>query len=147
VRGQALVEFALVLVVLCSLFVAAFDYGRVMNLYLVTVQATHEAARVASLAGSTPASITAAAQNAAADSIAAQALDVTCQSATFDAATAAYSVSGPCAASMPADSAFVLTVSTTVAPVVPISGLLFGVFRPGPIPVSYSVTGIVQAGS
>ena len=43
----------LVLVTLCSLFVAAFDFGQTMSVYLVTVHATREAARAASVAGTT----------------------------------------------------------------------------------------------
>src|SRR5687767_14590136 len=94
--GQALVEFALVLVAVCSLFVAAFDIGRLINLYLVTVHAAREGARVASVAGTTSAAIQAAAQNAANDSIAPGALAVACQAVTFNAASGTYATGGSC---------------------------------------------------
>jgi Flp pilus assembly protein TadG len=144
--AQALVELALVLVVLCSLAVAAFDFGRVVNLYLVAVHATREAARTASIAGTSTSAVQSAGQNAAKDSIAPAALSVTCLAATFNAASGTYATGGACVSPLVADTAFVVTVSTTVTPVVPFSGLLFGSLAVGPIPVTYSVAGIVQAG-
>jgi Flp pilus assembly protein TadG len=120
-RGQNLVELALVFVALCSLAVAAFDFGQVMNVYLATVHATREAARVASSTA-----IQAAAQNAMADTLPASALTITCQNASFNASSGTYTVSGTCPNQLTADSAFALTVSTTVSPVLPFTGLLFG---------------------
>src|ERR1700704_6704237 len=95
-EGQALVELALVLVTLCSLFVADFDFGQTMSVYLVTVHATREAARVASVAGTTTAAVQAAAQNAASDTLPASALTVSCQTATFNAGTGTYTLTGGC---------------------------------------------------
>jgi len=143
--AQALVEFALVLLVLCALFVGALDYGRVMNSYLVTVHAAREAARIASIAGSTTSEVQAAARNAAQDSIAPGALVVTCRAANLDAAHGSYATGGSCPSPLPADTAFEVTVSTTVQPLVPFSGLLFGSFTFGPVPVSYALAGMVQA--
>jgi Flp pilus assembly protein TadG len=143
-EGQALVELAVVLVALCSLFLAAFDYGQVMSVYLVTVHATGEAARVASVAGTSTATVQAAAQNAAADTIAASALTVSCQTATFDASSGTYTVAGNCPTPLVADTTFAVTVSTIVSPVLPFTGLLFGSLSLGPIPVSYTLLGIVE---
>ena len=56
-EGQALVELALVLVALCSLVISTFDFGQIVNVYLVTVHATREAARVASVAGTSVAAV------------------------------------------------------------------------------------------
>jgi Flp pilus assembly protein TadG len=146
-RGQALVELALVFVALCSLAVAAFDFGQVMNVYLATVHATREAARVGSVAGATPTAIQAAAQNAMADTLPASALTITCQNASFNASSGTYSVSGSCPSQMAADSAFAVTVSTTVSPVLPFTGLLFGSLSVGPLSVSYTLMGIVLTNS
>jgi Flp pilus assembly protein TadG len=145
--GQALVELALVLVTLCSLFVAAFDFGKTMNVYLVTVQATGAAARVASVAGTTTAAVQAAAQNAASDTLAPAALTVLCQAANFDASSGSYTVAGACANTLVADSAFAITVSTTVAPVLPFTGLFFGSSQLNSFPVTYTLLGIVEANS
>ena len=144
--AQALVEFALVLLVMCGLLVGAIDYGRVMNVYLVTVHATREAARIASIAGSTTSAVQSAARNAAQDSIAPAQLAVTCRAATFDASSGTYTSSGTCGSPLVADSAFEVSVSTTVTPLVPVTGLLFGSFTFAAIPVSYSLAGIVQSG-
>jgi Flp pilus assembly protein TadG len=145
--GQALVELALVLVTLCSLFVTAFDYGQVMNVYLVTIHATREAARVASVAGTSVAAVQAAADNAAADTLAPGALTVTCHGALFNAASGTYSVSGPCPSPLAADTPFVVSVSTSVSPVLPFTGLLFGSMQLGPGPVTYTLLGIVEPNS
>jgi Flp pilus assembly protein TadG len=144
--AQALVEFALVVLVLCALFVGALDYGRVMNTYLVTVHATREAARIASIAGSSTSAVQSAARNAAQDSIAPAALTVTCRAATFDAAHGSYATGGVCPSPLAADTGFEVSVSTTVAPLIPFSGVLFGSFSFGPVPVSYTLAGVVQAG-
>src|SRR5437879_13028135 len=146
-EAQALVELALVLVALCSLVISAFDCGQVVNVYLVTVHATREAARVASVAGTTVPAVQAAAQNAAADSIASGALTVTCQAATFDASQGSYTPSGACASPLAADTSFAITVRTTVSPVLPFAGLLFGSTTIGPLPVSYTLLGIVEPNS
>jgi Flp pilus assembly protein TadG len=141
------VELALVFVALCSLFVAAYDYGQTMNVYLVTVHATREAARVGSVAGTSVTAVQSAAQNAASDILPASALTVTCQSASFDASTGTYTSTGGCPSTLTADSAFVVSVSTTVSPVLPFTGLLFGSLSVGPIPVSYTLLGIVEPNS
>jgi Flp pilus assembly protein TadG len=146
-RGQALVELAVVFVALCSLFVAAYDYGQTMNVYLVTVHATREAARVGSVAGTSVTAIQSAAQNAAADVLAASALTVTCQTASFDASTGTYTITGNCPSTLAPDSAFVVSVSTTVSPVLPFTGLLFGSLAVGPIPIRYTLLGIVEPNS
>jgi Flp pilus assembly protein TadG len=142
--GQALVELALVLVTLCSLFVAAFDFGKTMNVYLVVVHATREAARIASVAGSTTTAVQSAAQNAANDTLAPAALTVTCQVANFNAANGTYTNAGSCPSPLVADSAFTVTVSTTVAPLLPVTGLFFGSPPLAPIPVSYTLLGVVE---
>ena len=134
-------------VALCSLFVAAYDYGQTMNVYLVTVHATREAARVGSVAGTSVTAVQSAAQNAASDILPASALTVTCQSASFDASTGTYTSTGGCPSTLTADSAFVVSVSTTVSPVLPFTGLLFGSLSVGPIPVSYTLLGIVEPNS
>jgi Flp pilus assembly protein TadG len=144
--GQALVEFALVLVAMCSLFLAAFDFGRVVNVYLVTVHATREAARIASIAGQTTGAVQSAARNAATDSVTPADLGVTCRAATLDAASGTYVPGATCSSPLVADTAFVVTVSTTVRPLVPFTGLLFGSLALGDVPVTYSVAGVVQAG-
>jgi Flp pilus assembly protein TadG len=141
------VELAVVFVALCSLFVAAYDYGQTMNVYLVTVHATREAARVGSVAGTSVTAVQSAAQNAASDILPASALTVTCQSASFDASTGTYTSTGGCPSTLTADSAFVVSVSTTVSPVLPFTGLLFGSLSVGPIPVSYTLLGIVEPNS
>ncbi len=146
-QGQALVELALVLVTLCSLVVAAWDFGQVMNVYLATVHATREAARVASVAGTSPSAIQAAAQYAAGDTLAPGALTVTCQLANFNASNGTYTLSGGCPGQLSADAAFVISVGTTVSPVLPITGLLFGSMSLGPLPVNYSLLGIVEPNS
>jgi Flp pilus assembly protein TadG len=146
-RGQALVELALVFVALCSLAVAAFDFGQVMNVYLVTVHATREAARVASVAGTSTSAIQAAAQNAASDTLPASALTVSCQTATFNAGTGTYTLTGGCPSQMAADTAFAVSVSTTVSPVLPFTGLLFGSLSVGPLSVNYTLLGIVLPNS
>ncbi len=107
-------ELAIVFVALLSLFVAAYDYGQTMNVYLVTVHATREAARVGSVAGTSVTAVQSAAQNAAADVLPASALTVTCQSASFDSSTGTYASTGSCPSTLVADSAFVVSVSTTV---------------------------------
>jgi Flp pilus assembly protein TadG len=145
-QGQALVEMAFVLTLLCGLFVAALDYGRVVNIYLVTVHGAREAGRIAAVAGSSQTAIASAAANAVSDSIAASDLAVTCQSASFVASSATFTPSGPCAGSQTADTAFIVTVRTTVTPIVPLTGLFFGVGA-GSIPVSYTVSGVVLPGS
>jgi Flp pilus assembly protein TadG len=144
--AQALVEFALVLLVMCGLLVAALDYGRVMNTYVVIVHATREAARIASIAGSTTSAVQNAASNAAQDTLSAAQLSVICSAATFDAPTGTYQTTGSCGSPLVADTAFQVSVSTTVTPLVPVTGLLFGSFSFAAIPVSYSLAGIVQAG-
>jgi len=141
------VELAIVFVALLSLFVAAYDYGQTMNVYLVTVHATREAARVGSVAGTSVTAVQSAAQNAAADVLPASALTVTCQSASFDSSTGTYASTGSCPSTLVADSAFVVSVSTTVSPVLPFTGLLFGSMTVGPIPVSYTLLGIVVPNS
>jgi Flp pilus assembly protein TadG len=146
-EGQALVEMAFVLVLLCSLFLAAFDYGRVVNIYLVTVHAAREAGRIAAMPGSTPANIASAADNAAADSIAASDLSVTCQSANFAPASGTFTPSGVCSSSQVMDTAFIVTVNTTVAPIIPVTGIFFGSGSVSSIPLSYSVSGVVLAGT
>jgi Flp pilus assembly protein TadG len=146
-RGQALVELALVFLALCSLFVAAFDYGQAMNVYLVAVHATREAARVGTVAGTSFAAIQSAARNAASDTLPASALTVTCQSASFDASAGSYTITGACPDPMVADSAFVVSVSATVSPVLPFTGLLFGSLSVGPLPLSYTLLGIVEPNS
>ena len=140
-------ELAIVFVALLSLFVAAYDYGQTMNVYLVTVHATREAARVGSVAGTSVTAVQSAAQNAAADVLPASALTVTCQSASFDSSTGTYASTGSCPSTLVADSAFVVSVSTTVSPVLPFTGLLFGSMTVGPIPVSYTLLGIVVPNS
>jgi Flp pilus assembly protein TadG len=145
--GQSLVELAIVFVALCSLMVAAYDYGQTMNVYLVTVHATREAARVGSVAGSTVSGIQSAAQSAAGDTLPASALTVTCQTASFDASSGTYTLTGNCPSTLTTDSAFVVSVSTTVSPVLPFTGLLFGSVSVGPMPVSYTLLGIVEANS
>ncbi len=146
-RGQALVELAIVFVALCSLFVAAYDYGQTMNAYLVTIHATREAARVGTVAGTSVTAIQNAAQNAAADILPSSALTITCQSATFNASNGTYALTGACPSTQIADSAFVVSVSTTVSPVLPFTGLLFGSQSVGPIPVTYALLGIVEPNS
>ena len=146
-RGQALVELAIIFVALCSLFVAAYDYGQTMNIYLVTVHATREAARVGSVAGTSVSAMQAAAQNAASDILPSSALTISCQSATFDASTGGYAVTGACPSTLVADSAFVVSVSTSVSPVLPFTGLLFGTQSVGAFPVSYTLLGIVVPNS
>jgi Flp pilus assembly protein TadG len=146
-EGQALVELALVLVTLCSLFVAAFDFGQTMSVYLVTVHATREAARVASVAGTTTAAVQAAAQNAASDTLPASAVAVSCRAATFDASAGTYALAGTCASPLVADSTFAVTVSTVVSPVLPFTGLFFGSSSLGPIPVNYTLMGVVAPNS
>jgi Flp pilus assembly protein TadG len=146
-QAQALVELALVLTTLCALFVAAFDYGRVMNLYLVTVSGAREAGRVAAVPGTAQTAIASAAANAVADAIAPGDLTVTCQLASFTPSTGTFVPSGPCGGSQAADTAFIVTVRTTVNPILPVTGLLFGSGVLGPIPVSYTVSGVVLAGT
>ena len=145
--AQALVELALILVTLCSLFVAAFDFGKTMNVYLVTVQAASEAARVASVAGTTAAAIQAAAQNAAADTVAPAALVVNCQSATFDTSSGTYTLAGACANPLIADSAFRRHGEHHGVAVLPITGMFFGSSRLQSFPVTYTLVGIVEANS
>jgi Flp pilus assembly protein TadG len=146
-KGQALVELAIVLAALCSFFLAAFDFGQVMNIYLVTVHATREAARVASVAGTSVSAVQAAAKSAAADTVAGSALTVRCQTATFDAASGTYVLGAACPTPLVADAPFAVTVSTTVNPVLPFTGWLFGSLSLGPIPVNYTLLGIVQSTS
>jgi Flp pilus assembly protein TadG len=146
-KAQAFVELALVLVALLSLAITAFDYGQVVNIYLVTIHATREAARVASVAGTAVSAVQAAAQNAAGDSIAPTNLTVTCQLQTFDGSHGTYTATGPCASTLTVDQAFVITSTTTVSPVLPFTGLLFGSTSVGPISVSYSLLGIAQPNS
>jgi Flp pilus assembly protein TadG len=146
-RGQALVELSVIFVTLCSLFVAAYDYGQTMNVYLVTVHATREAARVGSVAGASLTTIRSAAQNAAGDVLPSSALTVTCRAASFSASTGTYTTTGSCPSTQAADSAFVVSVSTTVSPVLPFTGLLFGSLSFGAIPVSYTLLGIVEPNS
>jgi Flp pilus assembly protein TadG len=146
-EAQALVELAIVLVALCSLFLAAFDFGQAMNIYLVTVHATREAARVATVAGTSVGAVQAAAQNAAGDTVASSSLSVSCQAATFNASSGTYVTTGGCPSPLVADTAFALTVSTTVTPMLPFTGLLFGSLSLGPIPVNYTLVGIVEPNS
>jgi Flp pilus assembly protein TadG len=145
--GQALVEMAFVLTLLCGLFVAAFDYGRVVNVYLVTVHAAREAGRVAAVAGTPQSAIASAAASAVSDSIAASDLTVTCRSAIFAPSSGSFTPSGPCASSQVADTAFIVTVGTTVAPIIPMTGLFFESGVIGSIHVSYTVSGVVLAGT
>ncbi len=58
--GQAVVEFALLLPVLLILLFGTIEFGRVFLSYLVVVDAAHDAARVASLGGTTSAATAAA---------------------------------------------------------------------------------------
>lgn len=46
-KGQAIVEFALVLPLLLFLIIAMIDFGRIMNAYLITNQASREGVRQA----------------------------------------------------------------------------------------------------
>jgi len=51
-RGQALVEFALVLPVLVLLIIGSMEFGLVINQYMVLAEAAREGARSAALGGS-----------------------------------------------------------------------------------------------
>lgn len=51
-RGQALVEFALILPVLMLLIVGVMEFGLIINQYMVVTQAAREGARSAALGGS-----------------------------------------------------------------------------------------------
>jgi Flp pilus assembly protein TadG len=63
-RGQALVEFALVLPVLLLLVVGAMEFGLIINEYLVVTEAAREGARSAAL-GNSNATVIAAVNTAA----------------------------------------------------------------------------------
>jgi Flp pilus assembly protein TadG len=52
-RGQSIVELALLLPILLLLFIGIFEFGRVMNAYLVVNNASREGARNAALGGTT----------------------------------------------------------------------------------------------
>jgi len=52
-KGQAMVEMALILPILLLLFMGIFEFGRVMNAYLVVNNAAREGARSTALGGST----------------------------------------------------------------------------------------------
>ena len=100
-----------------------------------------------SAAGATLTAIQSAAQNAASDTLPPSALTVSCQTASFDASSGTYIVTGSCPGTLVTDSAFVVSVSTTVSPVLPFTGLLFGSLSVGPVPVSYKLLGIVEPNS
>jgi len=51
-RGQAMVEFALVLPVLLLLIIGSMEFGLVINQYMVLAEAAREGARSAALGGS-----------------------------------------------------------------------------------------------
>lgn len=51
-RGQALVEFALILPVLMLLVVGVMEFGLIINQYMVVAEAAREGARSAALGGS-----------------------------------------------------------------------------------------------
>ena len=51
---------------------------------------------------------------------------------------------GNCPATLVTDAAFVVSVSTTITPVLPVTGLFFGSMRLGPIPLSYSLLGVTE---
>jgi len=63
-RGQALVEFALVLPVLLLLIIGSMEFGLVINQYMVLAEAAREGARSAAL-GSSNATVTAVVRAAA----------------------------------------------------------------------------------
>ncbi len=52
-KGQAMVEMALLLPILLLLFMGIFEFGRVMNAYLVVNNAAREGARSIALGGTT----------------------------------------------------------------------------------------------
>jgi len=52
-KGQSVVELALVLPLILLIFMGVFEFGRVMNAYLVVNNASREGARNAALGGST----------------------------------------------------------------------------------------------
>lgn len=64
-RGQALVEFALILPVLLLLAVGVMEFGLILNQYMVVAESSREGARSAALGGDDVA-VTAAAEAAAA---------------------------------------------------------------------------------
>lgn len=51
IKGQALVEMAIILPVLIALIFGMTDFARVLNAYLATTEASREGARVAALSG------------------------------------------------------------------------------------------------
>lgn len=51
-RGQALVEFALILPVLMLLIIGVMEFGLIINQYMVVTEAAREGARSAALGGS-----------------------------------------------------------------------------------------------
>jgi len=63
-RGQALVEFALVLPVLLLFVVGMMDFGLIINQYIVVAEAAREGARSAAL-GNTDSAVTTVAKTAA----------------------------------------------------------------------------------
>lgn len=63
-RGQALVEFAIILPVLLLLITGMVDFGIVLNEYITVTHAAREAARVAAV-GNNDAAVIMAAKNAA----------------------------------------------------------------------------------
>lgn len=66
-RGQAMVEFALVLPILLLLLFGMIEFGRVFHEYLVVTHAAREGARVATLGGTDAEILTSV--NIAADSV------------------------------------------------------------------------------
>ena len=64
IKGQALVEMAIILPVLISLIFGMTDFARVLNAYLATTEASREGARVAALSGN-DAAVVLAVNNAA----------------------------------------------------------------------------------
>lgn len=143
-RGQALVELSFIMAFVGGFFLLTFDYARAMNVYLVVVHATREAARVAALDNTTSTQVENAAKNAAADFVSASALTVTCSQINFNPANpTASTVVGACASPRTADTAFRVTVTTTFQPLVPVVGFAAGGGYSGTISISHSLVGMV----
>ena len=147
--GQAFVELSLVLAAVGGMFFIAFDFARLLILYLLVVNAARDGGRVAALTG-TQDPIAAAIPNSALSlqPVGGSVISVTCHKATSLNASPWFTDSGvDCPTSAPgrvAPDAFVVTVATTFQPIVPFIGFAAGKINNGqPIAVSYSIFGIV----
>jgi Flp pilus assembly protein TadG len=151
-RGQALVEFALVLVFACSLLLTLFDLGRIVFVQNAITQGAREGARV----GSVEASFTVAKYAAIRSAVMAEApaADVVASDITGDPPACPDSGDAddvsPTTCFYPDASSGTVVVKvrvtlSTISPVIPIMGLLAGWDDGGSVTLTARSVGQVQS--